>query len=120
MSHTLSQRAQPKASQATISKPVTATEEGFVSRLDAYVTGIASVTIGVGRSRKEDAVLPSAGITLTRTVGDPVRRGEELCVVHGESAAAVDDACRLMTGAYLISPKRPHQAPRLLEEITRA
>jgi pyrimidine-nucleoside phosphorylase len=91
-----------------------------VAGLDARTTGIASVIIGVGRSKKEDTVLASAGITLTRTVGDPVRRGEELCVVHGESEPSVDEACRLMAAAYRIAPERIAPGPRLLEEITRA
>ena len=106
--------------QASIKKPVISHSEGFVAGLDAYTTGIASVIIGVGRSKKEDTVLPSAGITLTRAVGDAVRRGEELCLVHGESLAAVEEACRLMAGAYRIAPEKTVPGPRLLEEITRA
>jgi pyrimidine-nucleoside phosphorylase len=109
-----------KGPVATVKKPVVSASEGFVTGLDAYATGIASVLIGVGRSRKEDTVLPSAGITLSRTVGDAVRRGEELCVVHGESTGAVDEACRLMAGAYRIAPEKIAAGPRLLEEITRA
>jgi len=106
--------------RASVKKPVSAGSDGFVAGLDAYAAGIASVLIGVGRSRKEDTVLPSAGILLTHTVGDAVRRGEELCVVHGESASAVEEACRLMAGAYRISPERIAPGPRLLEEITTA
>ncbi len=106
--------------KASIKKPVISPSDGFVTGLDAYTTGIASVIIGVGRSKKEDTVLPSAGITLTRSPGDAVRRGEELCVVHGESERAVDEACPLLAGAYRISPENVRPGPRLLEEITRA
>jgi pyrimidine-nucleoside phosphorylase len=109
-----------KGPKATVKKPVASPSDGFVTGLDAYTTGIASVIIGVGRSKKEDTVLPSAGITLTRTPGEAVRRADELCVVHGESERSVDEACRLMAGAYRIAPQNVLPGPRLLEEITRA
>jgi len=109
-----------KGPAASVKKAVASPADGLVSGIDAYATGIASVLIGVGRSKKEDRVLPSAGILLTRTVGDAVRRGDELCVVHGESAAAVQEACRLLAGAYRIGPEAVPPGPRLLEEVTRA
>ena len=109
-----------KGPKASVKRPVASASDGFVTGLDAYTTGIASVIIGVGRSRKEDTVLPSAGITLTRTPGEAVRSGDELCVVHGESERSVEEACRLMAGAYHIAPENVLPGPRLLEEITRA
>ena len=49
-----------KGPRASVTKPVTAKAAGFVRRIDAYKTGIASVILGAGRSRKEDAVLPGS------------------------------------------------------------
>ena len=105
---------------ASVVRPVKAKEAGFVRRIDAYKTGIASVTLGAGRSRKEDTVLPGVGITLTRTQGDEVASGDELCQVHGEDEAKVVEACRLMESAYQIGGQKVLPRPRLLEEITRA
>jgi thymidine phosphorylase len=109
-----------KGPGASLVTPVTARSSGFVRRVDAYKTGIASVILGAGRSRKEDTVLAGVGILLTRTQGDEVRTGEELCRVHGEDAAKVAEACRLMESAYQVSGERIAPTPRLLEEITRA
>jgi thymidine phosphorylase len=109
-----------KGPNASVVKTVTATDGGFVRRIDAYRTGIASVILGAGRSRKEDAVLPAVGITLTRTPGDEVISGDELCQVHGEDETRVAEACRLMGGAYQIARQKVVPGPRLLEEITRA
>ncbi|HTZ50877.1 MAG TPA: thymidine phosphorylase [Spirochaetia bacterium] len=109
-----------KGPTASVKKAVVSPADGFVGGIDAYATGIASVLIGVGRSRKEDRVLPSAGILVSRAVGEAVRRGDELCVVHGESASAVDEACRLLAGAWRITTGPVSPGPRLLEEITRA
>jgi len=109
-----------KGPRAAVVKPVTAGAAGFVRRIDAYKTGIASVILGAGRSRKEDTVLAGVGITLTRTQGDEVTHGDELCQVHGEDEAKVAEACRLMEDAYQIAGQKIMPTPRLLEEITHA
>ena len=106
----------PRASRE---KVITSAADGFVRRVDAYATGVASVVLGAGRSRREDPVLPGVGITLTRCQGDAVRRGEELCRLYGETDAALEEAGRLMAGAYAVGPEKTSAAPRLLEEITR-
>ncbi len=76
--------------------------------------------LGAGRSRKEDTVLAGVGIVLTRTQGDEVIPGDELCRVHGEDEAKVAEACRLMESAYEIAGQKVMPTPRLIEEITRA
>jgi len=109
-----------KGPRAPLSKVLTATSDGFVSRVDAHATGIASVILGAGRSRKEDRVFPGVGITLTRSQGDEVKSGDELCRLYAETQAALEEAARLMTEAYAIGAERVPAAPRLLEEITTA
>jgi pyrimidine-nucleoside phosphorylase len=106
--------------RAPIISPLNAASAGFVHRIDAYKTGVASVILGAGRSRKEDRVLPGVGITLTRTQGDSVDRGDELCLVYGEDEGKVAEACRLMGTAFELSEVRVLPGPRLLEEITPA
>jgi pyrimidine-nucleoside phosphorylase len=109
-----------KGPRAPLEKVVACTAGGFVRRVDAYATGIASVILGAGRSRKEDRVFPGVGILLARGPGEPVRPGEELCRLYGQTQAALDEAARLMEGAVHISAEKVLPAPRLLEEITRA
>jgi pyrimidine-nucleoside phosphorylase len=104
--------------RAPIVKPLNAESSGFVRRIDAYKTGIASVILGAGRSRKEDRVLPGVGITLSRVQGDRVDRGDELCLVHGEDQGKVAEACLLMQSAFELSEEKLQPGPRLLEEIT--
>ncbi len=109
-----------KGPHASLERTVSAGAEGFVRRVDAYAVGMASVILGAGRSRKEDRVFPGVGITVTRGQGEAVRRGDELCRVFGESQAAVDEACRLLAGAWHVSREKVTPGPRLLEEITSA
>jgi pyrimidine-nucleoside phosphorylase len=106
--------------RASVVKPLKAGSAGFVRRVDAYKTGVASVILGAGRSRKEDRVLPGVGITLSRTQGDRVDTGDELCLVHGEDEQKADEACRIMESAFSLSEKKIMPGRRLLEEITHA
>jgi pyrimidine-nucleoside phosphorylase len=109
-----------KGPRSSREKGVTSGVDGFVHRVDAYATGVASVILGAGRSRKGDRVLPGVGIRLVRCQGDPVRRGEELCRVYGETEPAVEEACRLMSDAYTIGAEKIPPRARLREEISRA
>jgi len=109
-----------KGPHASVVKRVTAASGGFVRRIDAYKTGVASVILGAGRSRKGDRVLPGVGITLSRTQGDRVHPGDELCLVHGEDERKTAEACQLMETAFAVSEQKVLPVPRLLEEITRA
>jgi thymidine phosphorylase len=65
---------------------------GYVLAIDALEVGLACVELGVGRRRKEDTVDPAAGLVIEAAVGDQVRAGQTLAVVHARSeqlAAAV-------------------------------
>ena len=68
------------------------------------------------RRTKEDAVDPSAGITIAATVGDQVERGQPLCVLHHPAALAGDrlaEALRLIDQAYVIQADDPATTLRL-------
>jgi len=103
---------------ARIRRDVPAASDGFVRRIDAHAVGIASVILGAGRSRKEDAVLPGVGIELLAVQGEAVRTGQAVAAVLGEDEAKVEEACRMVAGAYVFCPQREAPASRILEEIS--
>jgi len=103
--------------RAPVVRPLPSPADGAVRRIDAYRIGLASVVLGAGRSRKEDAVFPGVGLSLLRTQGEPVRRGEPLALVHGQSEAAVGQALALCAQAFEIGPEAPGPGARVLEEM---
>ena len=73
--------------------------------------------MGASRSRKEDRVLPGVGITLLKVRGDRVRANDELAVVHADDEGRLEEARRLVAGAYEIGEAPPPDRPLVIEEI---
>ncbi len=82
---------------------------GFVAGIDAHVLGEASVLLGAGRAKKEDAVDPRAGFVLNKTVGSPVAPGDLLATVYSSDATRADaDA---VARAFRYAPAPPAARP---------
>jgi thymidine phosphorylase len=86
----------PRASEVEV---VAAPATGTLARLDAMAVGIAAWRLGAGRSRKEDDVSPTAGVTWRATVGDHVVEGQPLLELHLDDATKLDAAQRALTDA---------------------
>lgn len=56
--------------------------EGYVNCINAEKIGLAAMMLGAGRKKKGDIIDYSAGITLTKKVGDKVAKNENLCILH--------------------------------------
>jgi pyrimidine-nucleoside phosphorylase len=106
-----------RSPRARLSRPVTTALEGHVRRVDARAMGVAGVVLGAGRSRKEDRVLPGVGITLLKVTGDRVRVNDELALVHADDEGRLEEARRLVAGAYEVGDAPPAVHPLVIEEI---
>ena len=82
---------------------VISTQSGIVSEIDCQAVGIASVILGGGRKKKEDAVDPSVGMVLHRKLGDRVSAGESLCTLHYNSENQAAEAAALLARSFRIS-----------------
>ena len=77
----------PELDRASRVVELKAPRGGYVTRIATHAMGLASVKLGAGRLRLEDAIDPAAGIVLAKKVGDAVRSGEVLARVHHAMAA---------------------------------
>jgi pyrimidine-nucleoside phosphorylase len=89
--------------QAQHRREVVSPTAGFVSEIDCHAVGIASVILGGGRAKKEDAVDPAVGIIVHRKLGDSVAAGEPLCTTHYNSEARADEAAKLLQKSFRIA-----------------
>ncbi len=98
----------PRASREEV---VMAAQSGYVTRIRCEQIGTASMMLGGGRERKEDAIDPAAGITLAKKVGDRVRTGEALFTAHHNHEARHAQAMQLLRESFEIGPERPAKKP---------
>ena len=73
--------------------PVTATQAGYVKKIDALSIGIAAMKLGAGRATKEDTIDMGVGIVLNKKVGESIQVGDVLAYVHtnqSDSQEAID------------------------------
>ncbi|TGB04464.1 pyrimidine-nucleoside phosphorylase [Halobacillus salinus] len=104
-----------KLPQAKYDIEVKADKDGFVSEIDAESIGIAAMYLGAGRATKEDQINHGVGITLNKKIGDEVKAGEALVILHSDEEAAQASVDKVME-AYTISGERVEK-PTLIHNI---
>ena len=98
---------------------LTAPNDGYLSGLHAQRIGEASMLLGAGRRKKEDAIDMGAGILLSAKVGDYVRQGDVIAELFTGSTstiseAAMKEAKERAYSAYSFSTKRPDVPKEIL------
>ncbi len=91
--------------RAKVTLPIAATSSGVVEAIDALELGLASVVLGAGRTRADQAVDPAAGIVLPVRVGAPVERGQPLAVVHASRRGDAEAVSERIRSAFRIARK---------------
>lgn len=103
--------------QARIQSPVVSPKNGFVAAVDAEAIGKACVLLGAGRAKTDDRVDHAVGIAGIKKVGEPVKKGEPLLVVHANDEQRLEAALSLLKGAVHVVARRPKLPPLILEHI---
>jgi pyrimidine-nucleoside phosphorylase len=102
--------------RAKIVKEIRAFRDGYISKMDAYTIGWASVVLGVGRTKAEDEVDPKAGIWLDKKYGDYVRKGDLIASIYGSDLKKVEEASEMFKKAISIDERRSKRI-KLISEI---
>ncbi len=61
---------------------VKSNKDGYIKSIDAKEIGISAMMTGAGRENKESELDYSAGIVLSKKVGDKVEKGEAIAYIH--------------------------------------
>jgi pyrimidine-nucleoside phosphorylase len=88
-----------------------AKRSGFITAIRCEQVGVASMTLGGGREKKEDSVDPGVGLVLEKKIGDAVKAGENLCTIHYNLDARLVTATRLLAESFEIGDKEPVRLP---------
>jgi thymidine phosphorylase len=103
----------PKAAVTVAAEPA---EAGTVSRVDVRAVGLAVVALGGGRTREDDPVDHSVGLTEIAAPGEEVAPGgRPLAMVHAADEDAAARAAEALRAAYVLNDEAPKEAPPVLE-----
>ncbi len=91
--------------------------DGYITGINAYLVGMASLELGAGRKEKSQAVDHQAGITLHRKVGEPVKKGETIATLYTNNEKQFEQAESLLKDAFDTGAKKPETKPMITHMI---
>jgi len=84
---------------------------GYISKMNSERWGAASVMLGAGRNKKEDAVDHGAGILLKKKPGDFVEENEIIAELFANDDKRFAEAEAAALGAFTITENRREPSP---------
>ncbi|MCL2382153.1 MAG: thymidine phosphorylase [Treponema sp.] len=96
---------------------IKAPKDGYISRIDAWNVGHASVHLGVGRSRAGDTVCPTAGVEFHSKRGSRVNAGDRIMTVWAADEAGINAALPRLAQAVEYSSAPPSPRKLVLKEV---
>ena len=97
--------------KAAIISPLYAPCDGYIDAIACDEVGICSLILGGGRETKESKIDLSVGIVLQKKVGDYVRKGEPLAVIHANDEEKKKICEERLLAAYRISNEKKDEGP---------
>ena len=102
---------------AAHTKAIPAPKDGILRALDAEAVGTAARLLGAGRMRAEDEIDLAAGIVINRKVGETLREGEPIAILHYNDGAALSDAEEVFISGIEIGDREKPPRPAVIESI---
>jgi thymidine phosphorylase len=97
---------------APVRREVLARDAGFVTAVDTRALGLAVVGLGGGRTRPQDPVEPSVGLSAVAGLGaEAGPSGPPLAIVHALSEEGAAAAAGQVAAAFSIGPAAPAPGP---------
>ena len=102
---------------ARFSQTLQATNDGWVSEIDAATVGEAVVGLGGGRKRKEDPIDPSVGVVVKAGIGTRVAKGDPLVEIHASDEGSATGLGDRLLAAFRLSDEKIDPKPALIEVL---
>lgn len=97
--------------RAAIIEEIPSPEEGYIKKIVCDEIGICSLMLGGGRETKESEIDLSVGLVLKKKVGDYVKKGEPLAIIHANDRIKMEAAAKRFTDAYTFSAGSVEKQP---------
>jgi len=95
--------------------PVLATRSGYVTKMEADDIGIAAMLLGAGRATKDDEIDLSVGIMLKKKIGDRIKIGEPIAIIHSNKEDVLHSASLLQEHIFI--EDEAVERPQLIGEV---
>jgi pyrimidine-nucleoside phosphorylase len=102
---------------ARLQRQVLAEADGYLVRLDALAVARVSVLLGAGREKKGDPIDLGVGVVLTAKIGDQVRRGQPIAVLHANDESRLPAAGDMLRSGIAVSADPVEPPPVILERL---
>lgn len=102
--------------QAKYHVEVKASQEGYVTAINAEAIGVSAMLLGAGRKKKDDPIDYSAGLTMVKKAGDKVNIGDLICLLH-TNLKGHEEAENIVRSAYSFSDNEPTPISYVYEVI---
>lgn len=96
-----------------------ASQSGFISEIDAYSIGMASLELGAGRKKKDDGIDPVAGIELHHKIGSKVEKGQPLVTGYLNNKDLIEASKNYLDKAFTIKNTEPESAKMITHRVDR-
>ncbi len=103
-------------SQVAIKKDIFLNKDGFWCGCDTYSIGIALISLGGGRKKKEDNIITSTGIEFFTSPGQIINKKEPFARIYAENIEALNAAEQILLKSVNIC-KRPIERKLVIKTI---
>ncbi len=102
--------------QAKFKIALFASRTGYVREVDALGVALAALSLGAGRAKAEDVIDHAVGVSALVKIGERIKKGAPLCVIHASDERALAGAKMMLAEAISLgSVARP--TVNLIDEI---
>ncbi len=96
---------------------IKAQNDGYIQSINAEKIGITAMLLGAGRKTKNDSIDFSAGLTIKKKIGDEVKKGDTICVLH-TNLVDCEDAKLMAVDAFEIGTDKCEKLEYVYEIIS--
>ncbi|MBO8462214.1 MAG: pyrimidine-nucleoside phosphorylase [Firmicutes bacterium] len=92
-------------------------KSGYITKIDALEIGEFAMKLGAGREKIEDKIDYSAGIILSKKIGDFVNSGDELCKIY-TNKENYEEIIKEIKNSFIISENKPENRKIIYKVIS--
>lgn len=91
--------------------------DGFIEEYNTEEVGNSAILLKAGRRAVSDHIDPAAGIQIHKSLGDVVKKGENLFTLYAENKSYFDACQERLLGSVRIGPNRPTLKPLIIRTL---